>query len=309
MATETSSIDDLLMGIESTGTQTPETPEEDAEIDSHIDDNDEYEESETEIQDTEESEEQEDTIAEEEKIVIDEYGNEKERMPKGMKERFDRKDKKHKLEIEQRESEINALRMQLAQQGASQQVQQAAKDFEYDPNSDGDWQQQLKQFVRHEITSVTTEEQQKQQRYEEAKTQAEFEGRFRQDVDRFPDFEKVITELEAQIDDPMMYAIRGTKNPAAFLYAAAKRAPQELQRIAKMKDPYAKVAAMGALEVTLKQTKPMTKAPKPVGRFHEDNASMPKKKDPKDPNSEGYIEDLIGRADAKRKAQITARRK
>ena len=232
----------------------------------------------------------------------DEYGNKKERMSKGMKDRLDRKEKQYQREVEQRDREINDLRSQLAQKGASKEVQQAAKDFEYNPDESGDWQQQLAQFVRQEVKSMARVEQEEQERHRESQVQAEFETKFRNGMVKFEDFRDVISSLPCEITNPMTLATRAMDNPAAFLYAAAKRHPQELERISKIRDPYAQVTEMGKLEERMRKNKPTTKAPRPLGRTPEDSHSnAPKKK------SEPNGDDLLARADAKRLATVKTR--
>lgn len=232
----------------------------------------------------------------------DEYGNEKERMSKGMKDRLDRKEKQYQREVEQRDREIHELRAQLANQGASREVQQAAQDFEYDPNATGDWQQQLAQFVRQEVSSMTRENIEKEERNRDLEAQRVFEDKFRDGMSRFDDFNDVITNLGFEITNPMTLATRGMDNPAAFLYAAAKRNPQELERISKMRDPYAQITEMGKLEERMRKNKPVTKAPRPLGKISEDATDKVKAKDKV---SSG--DDLLAKADAKRLNTVKAR--
>jgi hypothetical protein len=84
-------------------------------------------------------------------------------------------------------------------------------------------------------------------------------------------------------------------NPAAFLYAAAKRNPQELERISKIRDPFAQAREMGNLESSMRRNKPTTKAPRPLGRTPEDATTNAK---PKEKDRSG--DDLLAGADAKR---------
>ncbi len=301
MATETSSIDDILLNSSAPQNPPPQGDMDDAPpevsgvdevpIDSNQFNNEP--ENDYDVNDSDDKDPEKET-AKLENSDIDEYGNEKEKDNEVIRERLARQARKH-------EAEMAALRAQLTAQ-QTQQVTKAAEGFEYNPEAAGDWQQQLASFVEHTVANMTTKKQQEQQRQEEVQAQVEFENKFRDDVQRFPDFQEVITSLPAQIDDPMVYATRSMKNPAAFLYAAAKRAPQELQRISQMRDPYAKIAAMGALEASLRQTKPATKAPRPVGRTQEDS-SLPHKT-----NKEPTIEDLIHRAEAKKRVQLNQRR-
>lgn len=307
-----SSIDELLMGGSSA--QQPMSAEEKfhsepepiEEVDytdrpEHDDDNDMPEEPEgsAEPEDYEEH-------AQEEHVKVeydeDEYGNKKERMSKGMKDRLDRKERQYQREVEQRDREIQELRSQLANQGASREVQQAARDFEYDPNASGDWQQQLAQFVRQEVSSMSREKEETQARERDMEAQKEFETKFQRGMNKFDDFREVILSLPCEITNPMTLATRGMENPAAFLYAAAKRNPEELERISKIRDPYAQMTEMGKLEERMRRNKPVTKAPRPLGRTPEDSTVRQK---PKEKDSSG--DDLLAGADAKRMNAVKTR--
>jgi hypothetical protein len=313
-----SSIDDLLMGG-STAQQpmSPEekfqdTPEPIEELENETPDYDTDDDSSQPLTDDNEPDEPEDAPDEESDKESDkelpededEYGNKKERMSKGMKDRLDRKEKQHQREIEERENQINNLRAQLAQQGASREVQQAAKDFEYDPDAAGDWQQQLRSFVKQTVQSMTNEQQEEQRRNEDLQAQAQFESKFREGMNKFDDFKEVITSLPCEISNPMTLATRSMENPAAFLYAAAKRHPQELERISRIRDPYGQMMEMGKLEERMRRNKPTTKAPRPLGRVPEDATTKVK---PKEKDTSG--DDLLARADAKRLNTVKTRLK
>jgi hypothetical protein len=181
-------------------------------------------------------------------------------------------------------------------------VQQAAKDFEYDPDAKGDWQQQLAQFVRHEVKAMARNEQEEQKRHEEAQVQTEFEAKFKKGMNKFDDFSEVISSLPCEITNPMTLATRSMENPAAFIYAAAKRHPQELERISRIRDPYGQMMEMGKLEERMRKSKPTTKAPRPLGRTPEDATVKSK---PKERDSSG--DDLLAKADAKRLATVKIR--
>jgi uncharacterized protein YajQ (UPF0234 family) len=302
-----SNIDDLLMGGNSA--QQPMSPEEKSSEEPEVEQEQELDPYEPEHGDESREEPEQDEYNEEEETKesapeVDEYGNEKERMSKGLKDRLDRKEKQHQREIEQREREIDALRQQMAQQGANREIQQAAKDFEYDPDAGGDWQQQLASFVKQTVNSMTREQEEKTTRQQEAKVQAEFESKFRDGMSRFDDFTDVIQSLPCEISNPMTLATRSMENPAAFLYAAAKRNPQELERISKIRDPYGQMMEMGKLEERMRKNKPATKAPRPLGRAPDD--AMTKAADKKKDTSG---DDLLAKADAKRLNTVKTRLK
>ena len=301
----TSSIDELLMGGKTpTQPQTPEHdyqdgPEDVEELEPEDDEgeapeyDDEPEADHTEDED--EAQDEEDAPEPKHKKEYDEYGNEKEPENKEIRERLKKQARKF-------QAEIDDLRAQLANQGASREVQQAAKDFEYDPEAKGDWQQQLASFVKQTVNSMTREQEESQVRQREAQAQQEFEGKFRDGMGKFHDFVDVISGLGFEITNPMTLATRGMADPAAFLYAAAKRNPQELERISKIRDPYAQMTEIGKLEERMRKNKPTTKAPRPLDRTRE-NASIPAPKKKSDPS----IEDLIAQSDAKKLNRIKGR--
>jgi hypothetical protein len=300
-----SSIDELLMGGGG-NTQQPDAPEYQdepepiEEMDDDIDADADYsDESESDDDDAPDDEDYDDEPDEPKPKIkkkepeLDEYGNEKEN--EVIRDRLARQARKH-------EAEINELRARLAQQGASQDVQKAAESFEYDPDAKGDWQQQLASFVKQTVQSMTREQEEGKTRQQEAKAQAEFETKFRSGMDNFNDFSDVISSLPFQITDPMTLATRGMENPAAFLYAAAKRNPADLERISKIRDPYAQMTEMGKLEERMRRNKPTTKAPRPLGRLPEDaTVKAPKKK------VDQSGDDLLAKADAKRLATVKTR--
>ncbi len=292
----TSNIDDLLMGGKSN--IHPETPEH---VDANNDnksmgdiegDSPDYGEEETHedvksLESDNEPDEQDDP--KETARQTDDYGNEEEQVSDVIRDRLARQARKH-------EAEINALRAQLSAQGASREVQQAAKDFEYDPESSGDWQQQLASFVKQTVNNMSREESQARQQQEEERAQIEFRDKFSSGMEKFNDFVEVVDSQP--LDHAMTMALRGMSDPAAFIYAAAKRNPQELERISKLRDPYARMVEMGKLEERMRKNKPTTNAPRPLGRTVEDSTGRETKK-----KTEPTIEDLIARADAKKMAK------
>ncbi len=300
-----SNIDDLLMGKgNSQQPATPEhkekleekkpSPQEDGEDLPEYDDNDEgsedlAEEPEAEEETDEETEGKPEgkTAGKEEESDddgLDEYGNQKEQ------------------EVAQRDHEIAQLRAQLAQQGASREVQQAVKDFKYNPDEEVSWEQQLSEFVKQTVTNMHRDEQKVVRERQERDAQEKFEKNFRQGMERFGDFRETVGKY--QIDDAMTLSLRGMSDPSAFIYAACKRQPQELERIAKLPDPYARMVEMGKLEEKMRRTKAATKAPRPLGRTREDAVAktVPKQKD-----TTG--DDLLAKADAKRLATVRNRHK
>lgn len=298
----TSSIDELLLGGGSAPQPKEQVYQESPEpIEEMEDDVSDYGEEEHENDSTESHDplnnDAEETDSESERPndkEMDEYGNAKDFDNKKIRERLKRQAESM---TKRHQAEIDALRAQLASQGASQQVQQAAKDFEYNPDSDGDWRQQLGQVIRQEVSAMTRDEKQQQIRHEEEKIAVEFRDKFQAGMQKFDDFIEVVDSQP--LDEAMTMALRGIADPAAFIYAAAKRNPQELERISKLRDPYARMVEMGKLEERMRKNKPTTQAPRPLGRTTDDSFSPAAKK-----KTESTIEDLIAKSDAKRLQRV-----
>lgn len=302
MATEFGNIDDMLMG--GTTPSIPQTPESkpDTELQQGPDDiygepepeesHDDHTSEPEEHGEPDESPEDKHTKEPE----YDDYGNAK-APPKTYTE-------------EEVNDRINkAIRERLArgnnaqgQQPTAQQVAQEAQDFDYNPDSAETWETQLAKFVEKTVSNMSTKQAQQQQAQRDQAQQAEFEENFSRGMNRFGDFREVVASQP--ITDPMTYALREMQDPAAFIYAASKRQPGELARISALASPHAQMMEMAKLEERMRKTAPGTKAPKPVSKSRDDG-SMPvttKKK-------EASIEDLIASADAKRKAQLSQRRR
>lgn len=318
-----SSIDDLLAGIGNSQQpatpehkekqkEAPETPEDD-DIETPTYGDEDAESDEEETPEPEEHDDPDDggdddepsgakkpKEPEPEEDDVDEYGNKKERMSKGMKERLDRKEKQHQREIEMRDQELQNLRQQLAQRGASAEVQQAVKDFKYDPSEEVSWEQQLSDFVKQTVTNMHQEGAKQARERQEQEAHKEFHKKFTTGMERFSDFREVVGTQP--IDDAMTLSLRGMADPSAFIYAASKRQPAELERISKIPDPYARMVEMGRLEERMRKNRPITKAPRPLGRTKEDTAArvVPKQK-------ETTGDDLLAKADAKRLNTVKTR--
>jgi hypothetical protein len=298
----TSNIDDLLLGGKSSvHPQTPEFQEPESTAPAKSDESfaDEHEDAPDYGEEEQAPEKPNDDAqhlekAETKSHETDDYGNEAPPENEAIRERLARQARKH-------QAEIDDLRAQLHAQGASREVQKAASDFEYNPEASGDWQQQLASFVKQTVSSMGREESESKQRYHEQQLQHEFESKFRAGIEKFHDFPDVIGALPFEISNPMTLATRAMSDPAAFLYAAAKRQPAELERISKMRDPYAQMTEMGKLEERMRKNKPTTQAPRPLGRSVEDSQS-PESKSKKEPT----IEELIARSDAKKLARRKA---
>lgn len=304
MATEVSNIDDLLMGGNSPSIPaTPESRYEEQETpDTSYGDIESPEAQDHDSQEEDHTEEPQDTRSlkddsEEEHTKepeYDDYGNNKtpaktytedevnERINKAVRERLARLDNKN-------------------QQPTQPQVTQQAQDFEYNPDSEESWEGQLEKFVERTVSKISQKQIQQQQQAKDEAHQADFEDKFSRGMGRFSDFREVVGSQP--VTDPMTYALRGLSDPAAFIYAASKRHPQELSRISQIGDPAAQIMEMGRLEERMRKSSPGTKAPKPISKSREDS-SLPVKGKKTEPS----IEDLIANADSKRKQQLNQKR-
>jgi hypothetical protein len=119
---------------------------------------------------------------------------------------------------------------------------------------------------------------------------------------RFGDFHDVVGSQP--VTDAMTLALRGVSDPAAFIYAASKRHPAELQRISQIKDPYSQIVEMGKLEERMKKQPVQTKAPRPIGRNTEDAPMVTTKKKSTEPS----IEELIAQSEKKKMSMMKQKR-
>jgi hypothetical protein len=284
MATETSSIDDILTA--SMNEKMPSAPEQKAE------------EIEEEIQEIEEENESPAVEASE----TNEYGEEQKPAEKTVDDYGNDVAPPRVYSEDEVNERINAAirdrlsRMERNQQPAQHQQmqQQTQQGFNYDENSPESWQQQLESFVEQTYYKINQKQAYQSQQAREQQAYEEHGQKFREGASKFADFEKVVASQP--ITDAMTLATRAMKDPAAFIYAASKRAPQELERISKIPDQWVQVAEMAKLEERMKQQKPSTKAPRPIGRTSEDATIAHKS------NKQPSIEELIAKDAAKRLA-------
>lgn len=225
--------------------------------------------------------------------VVDEYGN----------------DAKQKTYTEEQVNErINqAVRDRLARlernqnQPSQQQVQQATQSgFEYNPDSAESWQGQLENFVKQTVVKMSTDQARQAQEQREHQSQMEFETKFHSGKAKFHDFNEVVGAQP--ITDAMVLASRSLSDPAAFFYAAAKRAPKELAEIANIPDQYGQMMALGRLEQKMKQTRQSTSAPKPASRIRGD-VPIKQQQERREPTIEEMIQQDAARKLALRKSR------
>jgi len=156
-----------------------------------------------------------------------------------------------------------------------QHVQEAGKDFKADPDSEESWETQLGNFVEKKISELAQKKEQENWKRQEETSQAEFEDKFANGMTKYQDFGTVVSGKP--ITTSMMMATRNMQDPAAFLYAACKQQPGEIERISKIQDPYAQIAEIGRLDERMKKARIISKAPPPSRKISGDATSeMPK---------------------------------
>jgi len=171
-----------------------------------------------------------------------------------------------------------------------QQVQQAANNFEADPDSSESWETQLSNFIRNEVGRMSQEQQQQHYKAELQRKQQEFESNFTNGMSRYQDFHNVVGNKPFTND--IMQATMSMKDPAAFCYAAAKMHPGEIERISKLTNPYEIATEVGRLEERMKRSKNVSSAPRPATKITSDVSSKY--------NDKPSIDSLIN-SDARRK--------
>lgn len=225
--------------------------------------------------------------------AVDEYGNEKEPPRTYTQDEVDRitneKIRERLARLERNNPQLNPA--------AHAQVQQATNQgFEYNAESNESWQIQLESFVEQTVSRMGSKQAQQAQQMREQQAQSEFDTKFTSGMGKFNDYKEVVGKQP--ITDAMVLAARSIADPAAFFYAAAKRNPQDLERISRISDPYAQIAEIGKLEERMKKGKPMTRTPKPISKTNDDLAVPHKANEKKQPT----IEELIQQSAAKKLA-------
>jgi len=204
-------------------------------------------------------------------------------------------------EVKQRVNE--AVRDRLARLERNQGQQQSGQPKNQQQQAEGqeDWRQQLTQIIEQTVSGMGERQAQQQRQVMEQQAQAEYESKFYSGAKRFSDFVEVVGNQP--ITDAMTYATRGLKDPAAFLYAAAKREAKELERISRIPDQYTQALEIGRLEARMRTQKPTTKSPKPVPQTRGDVTGKPKQKSP---GKRG--DDLLAQSNAQRMQNLRNRR-
>ena len=171
-----SNIDDILMGGKGNSQQppTPENkPDEFEEAAAAIqeeggdlyglDETPEPENSTDDLSSDEEHDETQEKVPKDD-IEYDEYGNQTE----GMKKRLKKQASKYEAELAELRAQVARLTPQQ-----QQQVQQAAQNFESDPNSDDSWEAQLNAHIEQTVINMQSRKEQQAREAEERQDRAD----------------------------------------------------------------------------------------------------------------------------------------
>lgn len=139
------------------------------------------------------------------------------------------------------------------------------------PANEEQWEAQLGDFIDKHMDTRAKKHQTEQYQASEAQSMAEFEVKFTDGMGKYSDFESIVREKP--ITDAMMLATRSMNDPAAFIYAACKHNPKELERISKIQDVVTQATEIGRLEERMKRAKTVTLAPKPAKQISGDSSN------------------------------------
>lgn len=166
------------------------------------------------------------------------------------------------------EDEVNRMmrervaRGRLAEAQPEQPVARPKDEIVGDENAGNeDWEVQLNNIIRKNINQVQQDEQNRRMQELERVKHEEFVGKFNTGMSKYNDFSQVVSDKP--ITDTMMLATRNLENPAAFVYAAAKLHPQELDRISRL-DHYSQAAEIGRLHERMVKERKATSHAKPI---------------------------------------------
>jgi len=195
---------------------------------------------------------------------LDEYGNEIQKGRMYTEEEVQQK-------IRDRLARGHHAQQQQAPQQQSQQRQQASEGFEADPDSNESWEMQLEAFIDRRLETREKNAKREQWERQEESKQFEFETKFTTGMEKYSDFKSVVGKLP--ITDSIMMATREMKDPAAFLYAAAKTHPAEIERIASLHNPIHQATEIGRLEEKMKKAKNISNSARPLSNTKSDYSS------------------------------------
>jgi len=184
--------------------------------------------------------------------------------------------KKSKLYTEEQVQRIvreRLSRIKSSPPNTHSEIKETTQDFQIDNINPEDWEAQLNNFIDKRLEASpafdkrlenkTAAEQRRKIEQEEQTIQMQFQEKFTAGVEKYDNFREVVAGKP--ITDAMMFATRGMDDPAAFIYAASKMQPKELERIANIRDPYQQAVEIGRLDSSLKKARMIAnKSPRPL---------------------------------------------
>lgn len=184
---------------------------------------------------------------------IDEYGNQVPMENAAVRERLAKQARKHEAEVLALKQQMETMRQMMSDNNVQN----------YNQNDETNWESQLEQFIDHRLTAREQQQREINARQQMARQQAEFEIKFNEGASKYSDFESVVYGKPLTAD--MVLATQGMNDPAAFIYAAAKTQPQELDRISKIQNPAIQAMELGRLDERMRKARTQTtSAPKPI---------------------------------------------
>ena len=175
--------------------------------------------------------------------------------------------KKEKLYTQ---AEVEQMMRDRNKRGEFAKQEAEHKQVPTDENSE-DWEQQFETLVEQTLTKREQKLQKQQWQERAQREQADFEIKFNSGAAKYVDFESVV--VGKPLTPQMVIATKAMKDPAAFIYAAAKTQAHELDRISKIADPLVQAVEIGKLEERMRKGKSSTTAaPRPLDGVHGDVA-------------------------------------
>lgn len=148
---------------------------------------------------------------------------------------------------------------EFGQQPPQQPIQQQPEPYQA---PEGDWEAQLESFIDNTLSKREQKLNEQRWQQESQMAQAQFEVKFNEGVAKYPDFEQVV--YGKPLTPQMVLATRGMKDPAAFIYAAAKTQAKELERISSIGDTMSQAVEMGQLAERMRKARSnVSQAPRP----------------------------------------------
>ena len=190
-------------------------------------------------------------------------------------------------------SQADEYQQAPVQQAPQQQYQEPAPQQYQEQSPSGEpWRDELSGMIAAEVRQIESVKQRQAFEQQAQAEQRQFEDKFNRGMSKYADFDDVVSGKP--ITSQMVMATRGMDDPAAFIYAAAKLQPKELDRIARLGDPMAQAVEIGRLDAMMRKSRSsVSTAPRPIGTVRGDVVE----KSAKAPKT---VDDILRNEDARR---------